>query len=146
MVCAAWPRRPERISFSARSSSASIFCRLNLFTRPLAIELASLCCSDCPPLARSARLFLRSSSRFLATSLRREPSLFSFIAGAATVTTVAKQAPAARTAAMLRGSVRVSTMSAMAPSELEVDHAVHDEDAERHHHRAAEQDQVADRV
>src|SRR5215203_4042579 len=91
----------------------------------------------------ASRDLRRSSSRRLATDFSRPSRLELPNAGAARVMTVAKVAIATKAARILFGSVRVWAMFMRAPSELEVDHLAHHEDAHAHHQTAGQQHQVA---
>src|ERR1044071_5012701 len=93
-----------------------------------------------PVLVSASRERRRSSSRRLATDFSRDSRLDRFSSGMPMVTIVAKVIAATKKVKRLSGfvSVRARSMSMAVASELEVDHAAHDEDAHRHPNAAAQ--------
>src|SRR5438874_551210 len=96
-------------------------------------------------LASASRERRRSSSRRFATDFRRLSRLDRFSSGKPIVTMVAKVIIATNAVNRLSGLVRVwaRSMSMAAASEPEVDHAAHDENAQRHPEQTAQHHQLA---
>src|SRR5436190_41243 len=99
------------------------------------------------PRASRSRSRWRIFSRSTPTDFIRLPSVSVAISGIASVSTVAIAAMAENTIAIRRGFRRESIKRSITPpSEIEIDHFLHDHHADPHPDRAAHQHDAAERL